>query len=314
MMPLAVGRAGEQVRSPGAAVAVVNGTTITRATLDREIALFQQRLASLGQTIEDPESVTFSEKVLEIVINRELLYQESQRQGITIDQASIDEWVAQVKRQFPSQETYERALTESQMSEGDLENQIRRQMSVEKLIDRDIAEHVAVPEEETRAFFDNNQKLFPQPEKVRASHILVKVDAQADEDQKAAARKKLEQIRDKLSEGDDFAALAKTSSDCPSSAKGGDLGYFERGKMVKPFEDAVFALKLGEISDVVETRFGYHLIKLTDREAAGVRPYEAVKEDIAQHLKNKKVQHDLQAYLQDLRKDAEIERMLNPET
>ena len=104
-----------------------------------------------------------------------------------------------------------------------------------------------------------------KPEQVKASHILVKVDAGADEAKKAEARKKIQEIQQKVKAGGDFEALATENSDCPSKAKGGDLGFFERGQMVKPFEEAAFALKPGEVSGIVETQFGYHIIKVQEK-------------------------------------------------
>ena len=120
---------------------------------------------------------------------------------------------------------------------------------------------IAVSEADARAYFDAHPDEFKMPERVHASHILVKVDPNASDASKAESRKKLEGIKARLDGGEDFAKLAEENSDCPSSAKGGDLGFFTRGQMVAPFEEAAFALNPGDTSDVVETRFGFHLIK-----------------------------------------------------
>jgi peptidyl-prolyl cis-trans isomerase C len=112
------------------------------------------------------------------------------------------------------------------------------------------------------------------PEQVHARHILVKVDPKADATQKAAARKKIEDIQKQLKNGEDFSELAKKASDCPSNAKGGDVGYFGRGQMVKPFEDAAFSLKPGEVSGIVETEFGLHLIKVMDKKPEKIMDYQ----------------------------------------
>jgi peptidyl-prolyl cis-trans isomerase C len=103
--------------------------------------------------------------------------------------------------------------------------------------------------------------------------------------------------------------LAKEFSECPSNIKGGDLGYFGRGKMVKPFEDAAFALKTGEVSDIVETRFGYHLIKVVDKKPASVMGYEDVKDQVGQFLKKQKTGKELKGYIEELRKKAVIEKV-----
>jgi peptidyl-prolyl cis-trans isomerase C len=123
---------------------------------------------------------------------------------------------------------------------------------------------------------------------VRASHILIKADPQADESQKAAARKKIKEIQNKLSKGEDFTALAREYSEGPSGTKGGDLGYFSRGQMVKPFEDAAFTSAPGQVSDIVETRLGYHLIKVTEKKPETIVAYADIKDQLQEYLKQKK--------------------------
>ena len=141
---------------------------------------------------------------------------------------------------------------------------------------------------------------------MRASHILIKVEPQADETQKARARKTLKTVQQKLQTGEDFGALAKEFSQGPSSSKEGDLGFFSRGQMVKPFEDVAFAMKQGEVSDIVETRFGYHLIKVTDKQPETKLAYADVKEQLGQHLKQQKVQQEISAYVEELKVNAKV--------
>jgi len=132
----------------------------------------------------------------------------------------------------------------------------------------------------------------------------------ADESKQEEARRKLQEIRDKLKAGEEFSSLAKECSECPSSAKGGDLGYFRRGRMVKPFEEAAFALEPGEISEVVQTRFGYHLIKVTDKKPESIVPYDEAKEEIEQRLRMQKTQQGMREYLEKLKEEANIQRFL----
>jgi len=145
--------------------------------------------------------------------------------------------------------------------------------------DDDVAEYYALHKEDK----------FTEPEQVRARHILVKVTADADADAKAAARKKAEELLAKVKAGADFAALAKESSQDPgSAAKGGDLGLFPRGHMVPAFEEAAFALQAGGVSDVVETPFGFHVIKVEEHPPGGVKPLEAVRGEIVDTLKQER--------------------------
>ncbi|MCU0615121.1 MAG: peptidylprolyl isomerase [Desulfobacterales bacterium] len=142
---------------------------------------------------------------------------------------------------------------------------------------------------------------------VKASHILIKLDPQADEAQKIEARKKIEDIAKKLSAGEDFAELAKNYSECPSSANGGDLGSFRRGQMVQAFEDAAFSMNPGETSPVVETHFGFHIIKVSEKQPEGTFPLEEVKPQIQQVLTREKVQKLLEKDIENLKSKADIE-------
>jgi peptidyl-prolyl cis-trans isomerase D len=127
-------------------------------------------------------------------------------------------------------------------------------------------------------------KTFEQPKQVKARHILFRVDEEAPKEKEEEARKKAETVLEKARKGDDFAELAKEYSEGPSGSRGGDLGYFAEGKMVKPFEEAAFALKNGEISDLVQTKFGLHIIKVEDVKEAGTQPLDEVRDQIKESL------------------------------
>jgi peptidyl-prolyl cis-trans isomerase C len=181
---------------------------------------------------------------------------------------------------------------------------------IQKVIEQEVGGDVAVTDAEAKEFYENHPDMFQQPEKIRASHILIKAEPDADKADKEAARKKLEDIQKKVEAGEDFGELAKAHSEGPTSAKGGDLGFFGRGQMVKPFEDVAFALKTGEVSDIVETRFGYHIIKGTDKQQAGTVAYDEIRERLKDYLKEQKVQKQVAGYIEKLKADADIERFL----
>jgi peptidyl-prolyl cis-trans isomerase C len=291
-----------------AKVAVVNGSVITQEDFDREMSRVLQRLASMGRSFDDSQLLAIKKDVLEGLINGELLYQESQRKGIKVEEVAINEQLETLKKRFPSEDEFKTALTKANLSEPDIRSQIKRGLTIEQFITKHFAEKVTVSDKQIRAYYDSHPDSFKQPEQVHACHILIRVDPQADESQRAEARKKIEEIQKKLQEGEDFATLAKGFSQGPSSTKGGDLGYFRRGQMAKPFEQAAFALKPGEVSDLVETRFGYHLIKVIDKKPETTIPYDDIKERIEQYLKNKKVQEEVSLYVEKLKEDAKVER------
>jgi len=291
-------------------VAVVNGSEITQEDFNRQMSHVQQRLASMGRPLIDSQISEVKKEVLENLINRELLYQESQRKGIMIDEVAINEEVMTLKKRFPSEAEFNNALIQANLSEVAIKAQIKRGMAIQRLIDTHIAQKATVSDQEMKAFYESSPALFKQPEQVRASHILIKVDPEADESKGAEARKKLLTIKEKLEKGEDFAALAQEFSQGPSSAKGGDLGYFKRGQMVQPFEEAAFALRQGEVSDIVETRFGYHLIKVIEKRSETTIPFEDIKDRLQQYLKQEKVQEQVSLCIDELKGKAKVERFL----
>lgn len=216
--------AAEKQASEGK-VAVVNGSVITQEDFDREMGRVLQRLASMGRSLDDSQLRAIKKEVLEGLIHGELLYQESQRKEIKVEEVAINEQLETLKKRFPSEDEFKTALNKMNLSEANIRSQIKKGLTIEQFVEK-----VTVSDKELRAYYDSHPDSFKQPEQVRASHILIKVDPQADESQRAEARKKIAEIQQKLQKGEDFATLAKESSQGPSSAKGGDLGYFRGGK------------------------------------------------------------------------------------
>lgn len=291
-------------------VAVVNGVVIARIQFDKELKVHLERVSRQGRQITDDQMEELKKDILEGLIEREVLYQESQKAGIKIADQKVDDQVAAIKKRFPNEEEFKKALAGMGLTEEDVREQIQHGLAIRELIDQKVANKVVITDEETKAYYDANPQLFNQPEEVKASHILIKVEPTADDATKAAARKKVEELQQKLKDGGDFAELAKENSEGPSNARGGDLGYFKRGQMVKPFEDVAYSMKIDEVSDLVETRFGYHLIKVYDKKPEQTLAYADVKDKIAQRLKQEKVEKDATLYVEDLKKGAKIEKSL----
>ena len=164
-----------------------------------------------------------------------------------------------------------------------------------------------VSDEAVHEFYAGNPDKFIRPEAIGARHILLKVNPQADAAERALARRQIGEILAQARKGTDFAALAGKHSQDATAASGGNLGYFPRGRMVKPFEDAAFALKPGEISDVVETPFGYHIIKVDSREPSGQVPETAARDQVRDYLLAEKRQQVVKDTIERLRANAAIE-------
>ena len=289
-------------------VALVNGVAITRSTFDREVSILQKRSAQQGQQLAGQQLAQAKAAILDRLVEGELLFQESKKQGIQVDPKIVDARLAEIKKRFPNDEEFKKALTQMGITEVEARDQIEKGLAINQLVKVKVIDKITISEKERKAFYDSHPELFNQTEQVKARHILIKVSPDADEKAKAEARKKIENVQKKVKAGEDFAELARKFSEGPSGKNGGDLGYFGRGKMVKSFEKAAFSMKPGEVSDIVETRFGYHLIKVEDRKQAKPIAYAEVKAQLTEHLKKQKGQQEIDKYVEGLKKSAKIEK------
>jgi peptidyl-prolyl cis-trans isomerase C len=292
-------------------VAVVNGTVISSSEYDAEMGRYEKQMTMSGRTPNPAEMSEMKQRVLDGLVNRELLRQESKKQGINVDDNEVNQQLATLKQRFSGEKEFSDMLAKMNTTEADLKAQLRQDLTIRKLIDQQIASKITITPEEMKAFYDSHSELFKAPEMVRASHILIKVGPNATDADKAKARERITAIQQKINKGEDFAATAKESSECPSAANGGDLDYFQRGQMVAPFENAAFDLKPGTVSDIVETQFGYHLIKVTDKKAASTVPFDDVKGKLQDYMKQQKINEQLGQYVGQLKKGAKIETFLN---
>jgi peptidyl-prolyl cis-trans isomerase C len=287
-------------------IATVNGKDILKDEYEREISRIKNQISAQGGEIAESEEAQIKKHVIDNLIDMELLYQSSIEKGIAINQAAIDDEWAKVKSRYPEEKELKKALDDLKVTEDIIKTQIRKGLAVNTFIKENFVEKTVIPESEAKEFYDKNPDRFTKP--IRASHILIKVDPSDDETKKKAARAEIEKIQARLKAGEDFAAVAKeTSQDKNSGAKGGDLGLFTRGQMVKPFEEAAFTLAQGAVSDIVETPYGYHLIKVTEKQAVDKYSFDEIKVKLIQVLKDAKVQKDLSDFVKGLRDKAKIE-------
>ena len=302
---------GDQNGAEKGKVAIVNGVVITQDILDREMVRYQQGIQSTEKALDDSQLSSIKKQALENIIGAELLYQESQKKGIKVDETEVDKQFEEIKKQYSSESEFQDLLKKMNLNETTVKSyMITRGLAIKELIDKEIIQKVVVSDEETKAYYDNNAAIFKQPELVKASHILIKVDPKGDESQKKASLAKIEEIQEKVRKGEDFAALAREYSQGPSNVKGGDLGYFSRDQMVKPFSDAAFLLKIGDVSGIVETEYGYHLIKVTDRKDETPLDLEVVKDRLQQVLRQDKARKNMEQYVAELREKAKVEILI----
>lgn len=288
-------------------VATVNGTDIPKIELKKIYTIMSAQLKMTQQEVSE-EKLIYS--ALDELISAELLKQESKKQNITPSPEAVEKELETLRAQFPDTESFENALREKGFTIKDVRKNIEDQLVLKEVLEREIDSKIAVSEKAVKDFYAENRDYFKKEESVRASHILVKSEENDNEKKVAEARKKIDNILALVKKGDDFGEAAKKYSEGPSASSGGDLGYFTRGQMVKPFEDAAFSLKTGEISDVVKTRFGFHIIKLVDRKEKGVAPLEEVRESIKSYLTRLEGEKHFARYIESLRSSASIEKKI----
>lgn len=302
--------AAQTKNSPDDVVAKVGSTSISRSELDRaKLILMKQNPSPQPLTPEQTKQV--DDYLMEQLTSAELLYQAGLKMEVKDLDKQVDEKISQGKARFTSAEEFETLLKEQNLDEKLLREYTRKEIIVSNLVEKEIAQKVKVSDEDVKKFYDENlDKYFRKSEQVKASHILIGVDQKADAEAKKKAKEKIDGILKDVKAGKDFAELAKANSTCPSSAQGGDLGMFGKGQMVKPFEDAALALKPGETSGVVETQFGYHIIKLTGKQDAQTVPIEEAKPKIVEFLQGQKVQSKVQEYINELKTKTKVEILL----
>jgi peptidyl-prolyl cis-trans isomerase C len=285
-------------------VAEVNGTPVLRRSV-RELV---QAVLITQNEEPGPDAVgRLAKEALNSLIDHELLYQESRAQGIVVSDAAVDEELARSKAAFPDTASFEAAVRARGVTQKSLRQETRKTLAVNRFLEARVFRHVIVSDAAVTRFYERNREEFRHPAEIRAQHILVRVPPDAGDETRRVAAQRAAALLTRLKEGADFATLARQHSDDPgTSAHGGDLGYFGRGRMVPAFETPAFALQPGQLSDVVSTRHGFHIIKVTDRRAAGIRPLGEVEERIRAVLVKSERQQLREQLVGELRRKADI--------
>lgn len=298
----------ETASSLPAVVAKVNNATISDVELKRagKVIMANKR----GVTLTAEQEKEMNQLALQQLVSAELLYQAGQKLEIKDLDKQVEAKYTQGRSRFAKEEDFAKALKELDLDDKAVRDYTRRDLIISNFIEQSIMPKVKVSEADSKKFYDDNPDKFTRPESVKASHILIGVDQKATADEKKSAREKADKLLKELKGGADFAALAKANSTCPSSQQGGDLGFFGKGQMVPQFEQAAYALKPGEISDVVETQFGYHIIKLTEKKAADKVDFKEAQPRIEEYLKNQKISAAVNDFLTEAKKSAKIEILL----
>lgn len=290
-----------------AVVARVNGKEIKKSELMDGAKVMQMRMAQAGHPINSTAGLY--RQVLDQLIAINLLRQDARAQGVTVSDDEVQRFVATRKRAFPSEEVFKQALAQAGVTENQLREQAREQLVLQKYLETKLAPQANVSDQAVRDFYDKHKGEMQVPERLHVRHILIKVDPKASAADKEKARQKAQDVLKQLQGGEDFAKLAQQVSDDPGSKnRGGDLGLLTRGQTVPPFEAAAFALKKpNELSPVVESNYGFHIIQLVERQNPTTLPYEQVKDRIAAVIRQEEVGKLFQARAGELRAKGKVE-------
>jgi len=316
-------------------IAIVNGEAILLSELEKNVQPLVEQYKLLTPASEQTEEKVrqLKKDVLNQMIDEKLLLQETKKRKIVVTKREIENGVNEVKKRFPTAEDFQTELKKQSLTEVNFQKRIQEQLMVIKLIESEIKIKVPTPkEEEVTKLYEKivNQvegkknlnltteeeneiaslaKFFQRrtAERVRVRHILIRVEKNASMQDKTNALNKIKEIQQKIKTGEDFSESARKYSEDPGSKEqGGDLGFFVHGDMVPEFEKVAFSLPVGEVSDIVETDFGYHLIKCEEKKAKSKLTYNEVKEELQEYLYRSKAEKIYQDFLKQLRSNATI--------
>ncbi|HPS55378.1 MAG TPA: peptidylprolyl isomerase [Sedimentisphaerales bacterium] len=311
---------GLEARKVDEIAVTINGENVMESQIDELVKPKLERMASQSANIPPAFIESFKQRMRQEAVERmvieKLIDTEVAKAKIELSDDDVTKLITEeiAGKQTPPM-SYDdfKALVEAQGQKFDaVRADIKKGFTYLRFMESQWAGKVDVNDAEVKAYYDGNAEEFAKPEMCKASHILIKFadpDPNADPNSdpnllKVASKAKAEEVLKKVKDGGDFAALAKEYSSCPSSANGGDLGEFGKGQMVPEFEEAAFALKDGEVSGIVETNFGYHIIKKTGHTEASVTKFEDAKAEIKEMLKQKKQSEFAKSYIETLKDGA----------
>jgi len=292
-------------------VAIVEGEKISRADLEKT---FDGALSSSGINSDDltaEQKMAGYREILDELIVDKLVSRKAS--SVDVSDTDLQAELARVKSQFPSEDVFKAEMTKAGETESSFRDSVKKMMQQQKWMETQIGDKASVSEADVKKFYDENKKEFEHPEMVRASHILIRVPEDADEkvvaEKKKAADAALARVATKK---EDFAAVAKEVSEEPGAKEsGGDLNFFPKDRMVPEFANAAFAMKKGEISkEPVRTKFGWHIINVTDRKDSGTMPFEEVKGQVGSYLEGGKRREAVRTVIDSLRAEAKVENKL----
>jgi peptidyl-prolyl cis-trans isomerase C len=292
-------------------LAEVNGSPVLARQVDRIREADRLRLGAEGRTDAELDPVEIRRRGLQLAINAELCLQAARAEGMTVSDAEIDEQIASIRSQFATEEDFDRYLDEAGVSEKTLRSRAERRILVESYV-RTITDTLVLDEDEAQRIYGEQKDSFRDAGEVRAAQIIVRVLPDAPAERRAVARRKIDEPHARLEAGEDFAEIAREYSESPFASRGGDLGFFPRGRALPEFEAVVFETPVGRTTSIFETAHGFNIVKVLDRREAGINDFEEVKTALMMVLAREQQDTRLREHIEELRAGATI-RVLDAE-
>jgi parvulin-like peptidyl-prolyl isomerase len=290
----------------------VNKAAVTRRDLQIEIALLEAQIQQRYQTLSAEQLSALRSQLVENLIHRELLHQKAQEKKIKIQDRWVDKSLAGFKSKLGTKSAYSALLEKALINEAQFKSRIKKGLIVQRLLRREVLRRIRVSEAEMRAFYRKYPDFFIRREQVRLRQITIAVEASETASKRAEALLKIQTIQEQLRNGQNFAALALEYSEDGSRTHGGDLGYLERGQLIKPMADAAFSLESGQVSHIVESHLGFHLIQMVDRIPSTQMAYRNARAKIERTLRRDKENDASEKYLAKLMGQSVIQRLVRP--
>jgi parvulin-like peptidyl-prolyl isomerase len=290
-------------------VAIINDEIITLSELNNSLETYMKR-------VEESSEVTDREKVkkqlrkliLNSLIDQKLIAQEAQKLGIAATDDDIDKAINSIlSKKKITMEALEEDIADQGGTIEDYREEIKQHLTKRNLIGREIRKKVTVTQKEIGNYYREHRNDYEGKEAVRIRQILIIVPRDCDVETKEQKRSSAERTLKRLRNGEPFALLAAEVSQGPAAQTGGDLGYIEKGLILPEVDTVAFSLKKGEMSGIIETSVGFHIIQVLDKRGAGIKPTESVREEIVEKLGSKKVEEKFQEWIKEQRKKALIE-------
>ncbi len=255
-----------------------------------EISMVMQNIAGqMGGRDKVQDQQELVQMATQRVVEQKLLSQEAGRNGIQPNEPRVAQMIQAIEQQAGGREALDASLAQMGSNHEQVMEMIREMDLVRSLIEQKISPSIQVSDEEVASFYAENPEMFKNDAQIHARHIITAATEDADAATVAAAAAKAEKARERAIAGEDFAELAREMSEGPSAPKGGDLGFFTRDQMVPAFADTAFALEPGQISEVVRSPFGFHVIKVEEKRPAGTLPLDEVSDDLQAMLVQQKI-------------------------